>query len=83
MALQTRLPFVPPDAQPISPELAIAVEDGWSVLYHAGGPILSFREDDAAGRRLAAAVFSHPSVNIASPKALAEGLEIHRTMVFA
>ena len=83
MALQTRLPLVPSGAQPISPELAIIVEDGWSVLYHAGGPILSFREDDAAGRRLAAAVLSHPSVNLASPDALAEGLGIHRTMVFA
>jgi transposase len=83
MALQTRLPLVPSGAQPISPELAIAVEDGWSVLYHAGGPILSFREDDGAGRRLAAAILSHPSVNLASADALAEGLGIHRTMVFA
>ncbi len=83
MALQTRLPLVPSGAQPLSPELAIAEKDGWSVLYHAGGPILSFREDDAAGRRLAAAILSHPSVNLASPKALAEGLGIHRTMVFA
>ena len=83
MALQTRLPLVPSGARPISPELAIAVEDGWSVLYHAGGPILSFREDDGAGRRLAAAILSHPSVNLASADALAEGLGIHRTMVFA
>lgn len=53
------------------------------ILHHGGGPILSFREDDTEGRRLAAAMLSHPSVNLAPPKALAEGLGIHRTMVFA
>jgi transposase len=83
MALQTRLPLLPAGAQLLSHELAVAREDGWVILHHAGGPIMSFREDDAEGRRLAAAVLSQPSVNLAPPKALAEGLGIHRTMVFS
>jgi len=82
MALQMQLSILPPDAQTISPQLALAREDGCVVLLNAGGPICSFRENDAEARRLAVAVVSQPRVNLATPKALAEAMGIDRSMVF-
>lgn len=79
LPLQTRLPLLPPEAQIISRELALANENGRVVLFNAGGPIFSFDEDDAESRRLAVAIVSQ--LNLASPKALAESLGIHRSMV--
>ena len=82
MALQLHLSVLPPDVQAISPQLALAREDGCVVLCNAGGPIYSFRENDAEARRLAVAVVTQPSVNLATPKALAAALGIDRSMVF-
>jgi len=82
MALQPRLPLLPPDAELLSPELALAREEGRVILLNGGGPVLSFAEDDMEGHRLAAAIVSQPAVNLASPKAVAKGLGISRTMVF-
>ena len=83
MALQMQLSIFPPGVQAISPQLAVARENGCVLLCNGGGPIFSFREDDAEARRLAVAVVSHPSVKLASPMALAEALGIDRSMVFA
>jgi transposase len=79
LPLQTRLPLLPPEAQIISRELALANESGRVVLFNAAGPIFSFDEDDAESRRLAVAIVSQ--LNLATPKALAESLGIHRSMV--
>ena len=82
MALQMQLSILPPGVEAISPQLALAREDGCIVLCNAGGPIFSFHENDAEARRLAVAVVTQPSVNLATPKALADALGIDRSMVF-
>jgi transposase len=82
MALQARLPVSPSEIVRISSELAVARQDRRVVLFNAGGPIFIFHEDDAEGRRLAVAMVSQPGMRLAEPKALAEALGIHRSMVF-
>ena len=82
MTLQMQLSILPSNVQAISPQLALAREDGCVVLFNAAGPIYSFRENDAEARRLAVAVVTQPSVNLATPKALAAALGIDRSMVF-
>jgi hypothetical protein len=82
MALQARLPVFPTEIAPISSELAVACQNGYVVLFNAGGPIFMFHEDDAEGRRLAVAMVTQPSMRLAAPKALAEALGIDRSMVF-
>jgi transposase len=80
MALQARLPVAPSQLDQVSPELAVARQDGQVVLFNAGGPIFMFQEADAEGRRVAVAVASQ--IGLAPPKALAEAMGIHRSMVF-
>lgn len=82
MALQARLATSTSKVQAISPELGVAREGGRVVLFNAGGPIFTYREDDVEARRLAVAMVSHPALGLASPKPLAEGLGIHRSTVF-
>lgn len=82
MELQARLPIFPSEVCPVSRELGIAQEGERVVLFNAGGPIFTFQEDDVEARRLALAVISQPSLNLASPKALADAFGIHRSMVF-
>ncbi len=82
MALQSRLPLLPPGAELLSSELAVARQEGRVILFNGGGPVLAFHEDDVEGRRLAAALVVQPDVNLASAEAVAEGLGISRSMVF-
>ncbi len=82
MALQPRLSLLPPDAELLSPELALVRDEGRVILLNGGGPVLCFDEDDVEGRRLAAAIVCQPAVKLAAPKAVAEGLGISRSMVF-
>ncbi|MBI4540934.1 MAG: hypothetical protein HY704_15635 [Gemmatimonadetes bacterium] len=82
MALQARLPVFPTDIVRISSELAVAHQDGRVVLFNAGGPMFMFQEDDAEARRVAVAMVSQPWMDVAPPKALAQALGIHRSMVF-
>jgi transposase len=82
VALQARLPVSPSELVRISAELAMARQDKRVVLFNAGGPIFTFHEDDAEARRLAVAMVSQPGMGLAPPKALAEALGIHRSMVF-
>lgn len=56
--------------------------DGRVVLFHAGGPVFAFQEDDREGRRLAAAVLTSPEVALAPPKALARALGMGRSTLF-
>ncbi|HSW29458.1 MAG TPA: hypothetical protein VLH75_08265 [Longimicrobiales bacterium] len=82
MALQARLPLAQAEIQAISPELALAWQEGRVLLFNAGGPIFTFREDDVEARRLAVAMVSQASMTLAPPKAVAEAFGIHRSMVF-
>jgi transposase len=83
MALQPRLALLPPGAELLSSELAVARQEGRVILFNGGGPVLAFDEEDVEGRRLAAALVVQPDVNLASAEAVAEGLGISRSMVFA
>jgi transposase len=82
MALQARLPLIPPGARQIGPELALHVEGGRAIFFHAGGPIFVFDPGDAEGRRLAAAVLAGRGVALAPPRALARALGMSRSTLF-
>jgi len=82
MALQARLSISPSEILKVSSELGMAREGERVVLFNAGGPIFTFHEGDVEARRLAVAVVSQPSMNLAPPKALAEAFGIDRSMVF-
>jgi len=82
MPLQPRLPILPPDAQQISPALALSREGGRLTFFNAAGPIYTCEQDDRLGLRVAAAVLCDPRVSLVKPKPLAEVLGIHRSSIF-
>jgi hypothetical protein len=82
MALQHRLPFLPPDAEIISKHLAVDRSDGNIIFFNASGPIYICSEDDVAAVRVAAAVLTDPQLDLARPKEVAHALRCHRSRVF-
>jgi transposase len=81
MPLQHRFPFLPPDAEILGPHAAVSRADGHFVVFNASGPIYRCREDDALGRRLAAALLTDPALNLAKPKEVGRVLGWHRSRV--
>jgi len=78
--LIARLPLLPADAQVVSPDLAVRLDDECLVVFNASGIIYSCRRDDLEGLRLAAAMFT--KVGLARPTALARALGMHPGTVF-
>lgn len=81
IGLQHRLPFLPQDAERIGEHLAMARHDGRLTFFDASGPIFSCRQDDDGALRLAAAMFSDPSLGLAGPTQIAAALGRHRSRV--
>jgi len=77
--LRTRLPLVPEGTEILSPDLAIARQDGQILFLNASGPIYSCSEDDRFGQRVAGAMFAQ--LRLASGVALAKGLGVHPSTV--
>ena len=73
MLIAPRLPLLPPDAQAISRDLAVLLDETRLVVFNASGEIYTCSRDDDEGMRLAAAMFS--SLKLATPTALARALE--------
>ncbi len=81
MGLQHRLPFLPHDATRISEHLAVGRRDGSITFFDASGPIFTCREDDEGALRLAAAMLTEPSLDLAGPSQVAKALGCHRSRV--
>ena len=77
--LRSRLPLLPPNAQVLSPDLALAREDGNVVFFNGSGPIYSCREDDHFALRVAGGMLV--GLGLASPTAVAAGLEVHPSTI--
>jgi hypothetical protein len=77
--LRTRLPLVPEGAEILSPDLAVAREDGEILFLNASGPIYSCSEDDRFGQRVAGAMFAE--LGLASGATLAKSLGVHSSTV--
>jgi len=82
MPLQHRFPFLPPDAEILGPHAALSCADGYLTVFNASGPIYRCREDDAMGRRLAAALLTDPALDLAKPQEVGRVLGFHRSRVF-
>ena len=78
--LHARLPLLPPDAQEVSPDLAVLLDDDRLAVFNASGTIYTCDRDDQEGLRLAAAMFT--KLGLAKPTALARALEMHPATVF-
>lgn len=81
MTLQPRLPILPDNAEFVGPELAFVREGGRLTFFNASGPIFTCREDDRTGVLVVAAVLSDPRIGLATTKALAKALNMHRNTV--
>jgi hypothetical protein len=75
-----RLPLLPPDAQVVSRDLAVLLDETRLVVFNASGQIYTCSRDDREGMRLAAAMFT--SLKLAKPTALARALEMNPVTVF-
>ena len=82
MALQHRIPFLPDDAQTVSPHLAAARRDGRITFFDASGPIFTCDESDEGSLRFAAAMLTEPELGLANPSQLAAVLNRHRSRVY-
>jgi len=80
MIIVPRLTLLPPDAQTISRDLAVLLDETRLVVFNASGEIYTCWRDDREGMRLAAAMFS--SLKLATPTALARALEMRPETVF-
>jgi len=74
------LPLLPPDAQVVSSDLAVLLNETRLVVFNGSGEIYACSRDDREGMRLAAAMFS--SLRLAKPTALARALEMNPVTVF-
>ena len=79
MSLQQSLAVLPPNAQIISPRLALLLDEEQLVAYSGSDPIYQCPRHDRDGIRLAAAMFSH--LRLARVGALAEALDLNRETV--
>jgi hypothetical protein len=77
--LRSRLPLLPPEAEAISPDLAIVRREGKVVLFNAAGPIYECGEHDEVGVRLAAALAAE--MGLAAVTDLAAAFGVHRSTV--
>lgn len=82
MPLNALVPLLPADAQEIGKSLAIVRDEKQKriVLFNAGGPIFSCRQDDRMGLRLAAVTVVEQ--RLASSTAVARALSVDRTTLF-
>jgi len=81
MGLQHRINLLPSNVEIVSEHLAVERHDGQITFFDASGPIFTFGEGDEGSRRLAAAIFANPVLNLATPSQLAEVLNCHRSRV--
>ena len=81
MELQHRILFLPTDAERVSEHLAAVRHEGRLTFFDASGPIFSCREDDEGMLRLAAAIFTEPSLGLAGPSQIAKVVGRHRSRV--
>jgi prepilin-type processing-associated H-X9-DG protein len=80
MAIQTRLPLVPPEAVEINDTVCF-VHDGDRIGYFAAGvPLFSHAADDATGRRVAAAQIA--TLGLAKQSELSAALGVNRTTLY-
>ena len=80
MAIQTRLPVVPPGAVEINDTVCL-IDDGERIGYFAAGvPLFSHATDDAVGRRVAAAQIL--ALGLAKQRELSAALGVNRTTLY-
>ena len=77
--LLSRLPLLPPSAEVLSPDLAVARDDKMVVLFNAGGAFYTCAADDQAGLRLAASITAR--LRLAPVTTLAQHFKVHRATV--
>ena len=77
--LLPRLPLLPPSAEVLSPDLAVARDGEMVVLFNAGGAFYTCAADDHAGLRLAASITAR--LRLAPVTALAQHFKVHRATV--
>jgi transposase len=82
MPLQHRFSALPPDAQILSPHVAVSTADDHFTVFNASGPIYRCRCDDEFGVRLLAVVLTDPELGLASSPQVALLLGRHRSRVF-
>jgi len=81
MALQDRILFLPDGAKSVSEHLAVARQEGRITFFDASGPIFTFEEADETSLRLAGALFTEPTLGLATPTEIAKELGRHRSSV--
>jgi len=77
--LLPRLPLLPPSAEVLSPDLAVARDGKMVVLFNAGGAFYTCAADDQAGLRLAASIAAR--LRLAPVTTLARQFKVHRATV--
>ena len=77
--LLPRLPLLPPSAEVLSPDLAVARDGKMVVLFNAGGAFYTCAADDQAGLRLAASITAR--LRLAPVTTLARHFKVHRATV--
>jgi len=78
--LQPRFPLLPPDAEVLGKELALAREDGHVTFYNASGPIHTCNIADTEALLFAAAMFCE--MGLARPTVLAKALGLGRRRLY-
>src|SRR3990172_4522295 len=77
--LLPRLPLLPPSAEVLSPDLAVARDGKMVVLFSAGGAFYTCAADDQAGLGLAASITAR--LRLAPVTTLAQHFKVHRATV--
>ncbi len=77
--LLPRLPLLPPSAEVLSPDLAVARDGKMVVLFNAGGAFYTCAADDQAGVRLAVSITAR--LRLAPVTTLAQHFKVHRATV--
>ena len=77
--LLPRLPLLPPSAEVLSPDLAVARDGKMVLLFNAGGAFYACAADDQAGLRLAASITAR--LRLAPVTTLAQHFQVHRATV--
>jgi len=79
MVLQNSFLFLPPDAEIINDYIAVTCDDERVTFFDASGPIYTFRVDDEAARRFAAAMLT--DLGLATPTEIGKAIGRHRSQV--
>jgi len=77
--LLSRLPLLPPSAEVLSPDLAVARDGTMVVLFNAGGAFYTCAADDQAGLRLAASITAR--LRLAPVTTIAQYFKVHRATI--